>query len=265
MLAVQPASKSLQADSQHFTVEVLDAGSTDSGARLLITRKDTTRYHIVSLNRALGRVRSVRLREDEARLVAIAERGFAVIDPVGRRPGDEVYGDTVTPSPTGRFIAYVRYFRDAPPPVHGIVIYDTSRGPDDNHSDFPIVAERSSAAGQVAFPAAAAWTKSSALNPRFPESGVPCESPVCNYEWVASDILVGFMRLAAKDVVILVDLSAPAMRVCTKDLPNRPERGPGIASMTHSTKPDGSHVVTVQPGGTGGQADQVVFSANCTS
>ncbi len=265
-LALQGTPSPLQADSAHVTVNVLDRGSDDAGARLMITRKDTTRYHIVTINRALGRVNSVRLSEDEGRVIAIAERGFAVIDPLGRRPGDEVYGDTVKPSPNGRWIAYVRYLRDAErPPVHGIVIYDTNRTPDDNHSAFVIAAERSSAAGQAAFPPAAAWTRSSALNPRFPQNESPCESPVCNYEWVASDILVGFMRLAPEDVVILVDLSAPAMRVCTKDLPNRPEWGPGIAGITHSTRPDGSHVVTVQPAAAGSRADQIVFPANCTS
>src|SRR5512132_3655196 len=133
-LGFQETSRPSEAVSPHFTVDVLDKGTDDAGARLLITRKGATRYHIVTLNRALGRFRRARLRDDEGRVIVIAERGFASVDPVGRAPQDEVYGYGATESENGHWVAYTRALRDAEN-THagdGILMYDTTKTPDQN-------------------------------------------------------------------------------------------------------------------------------------
>ena len=262
MLAIQETPKAIQAASPHFTVDVLDAGSDDGGARLMITRKDTTRYHLVTINRALGGVSAVRLRHDQGRVLVFAERGFAVIDPLAQKPRDEVYGYRMMPSDDGRWIAYTRFFPDAESgPREGIVMYDTMRAPDENHGAFPIAAERSSAAGWAAYPPAAKWKRSAAV-----AADRDLYAVVGIYQWWEQPIHLAAMRVGVKDVMILTDVSGPAMRVCTKELPENPDRWHETPiRLTHSAMPDGGYVVNIDPGTPGSARLVVVFTADCSS
>jgi hypothetical protein len=252
MLTVQ-GTPALQASSARFTVDVLDRGSDESGARLMITRKDTTRYHITSLNRALGRVKSVRLRSDDGRVIVATERGFAVVDPVGRAPQDEVYGYDATPSKDGHWVGYLRALRDQQNAAagEGILMYDTTGMPDQNRAAFPIAAERSSAAGRPVYPPAGEWKQSTAMQSadrRPPE------------QWWLERVYVAALHEAEGDRLVVADLSQPEMRACSKVLPEQKDRW-SQASVSVRQQ-NGSYVVEISSPARD-RTETITFPADC--
>ena len=206
------------ASSSRYSVEALDPGGSGRPARVIISNLETSRRHMTSINSTLGELRHAVIRADQGRVILLCENGFAVIDPAGQVPGDEIYAADPIASPDGRWIAYKRFFpRTHPAPTDAVAVYDSAQPPDRNHAAYPIAAEREWHAGYAVYPPAADWKDASAVTPR--ETAHASSSDLM---WLGGkeDLLLAFtVRSGDTDALVLADPGPDRIEVCTAPLP----------------------------------------------
>ena len=256
----------VRATSERYTVEALDTGGGERPARVLVSNNATSRRHMVSINSTLGALRRAIIREDQTRVAFLCEKGFAIVDPAGQVPADEVYATGAVASAGARWIAYQRFYPDGHPgPSDGIVLYDTGHAPEKNHAAYPIAAEREWRAGWPVFPPAAEWKDANTVTPR-PEAytlsstlawdGTPAQPAL---------ILIFAMRRGDADTVVLAVPGGGAPRVCWARLAGSADRW-RVKSLHLASAASGYTVraksAAVDPAGA--EEASVSFPADCT-
>lgn len=231
-LAELPAQEDpLRAASARYTVEVLSRGGDDRSARVMISNRQTSRRHILSVNSTLGELRRVLIREDEERVLLLCEKGFVVVDPDGQVPADEVYAREPLAAPGGRWIVYQRHYPATHPgTTEGIALYDTQRSKEENHAAYPVPEEREWRAGWPIYPRSNEWTSAGLVTAR--DEAFLLSSPL---RWMGTPhepLLVFTIRKGDTDTLVLATPLTSAggpsgtdpARVCAEPLPGSADR-----------------------------------------
>lgn len=221
--AAAQAGAPATASSTRFEVDALDPGGSGQPARVMITSRETSRRHFISINSTLGRLVRAHVRIDEDRVLLICDNGFAVVDPRGRVPAEELYARQAVASPDGRWIAYQRFFPDTHPgPSDAVALYDTTKPSESNHAAYPAASERGWHAGWAVYPPAAEWKETTAVTPsaeRYELSSM--------LAWVgekSAPVLVFTMRKGTTDQIVIANPSADPVRVCAMPLPGHADQ-----------------------------------------
>jgi hypothetical protein len=219
----QPGSRAVAASSARFEVDALDRGGAGQPARVMITNRETSRRHFISINSTLGELVRAQIRADDERVILICENGFAVVDPRGRVPADELYARQPIASPDGRWIAYQRFYPDTHPgSTDAVALYDTTESSESNHAAYPAAAERGWHAGWAIYPPAGEWKDTSAVTP--PADRYELSSMLAWFGEPSSALLVFTVRKGAVDRIVMADGSADPPRVCARLLPGDADR-----------------------------------------
>jgi hypothetical protein len=260
-LSGQPAAADVK--SERYTVEALDTGGDGRAARVIISNHVSSRRHMLSINSTLGALRRSVIRADEGRVLFLCEYGFAVVDPSGQVPADEVYAADPVASPGGRWIAYRRFFPSPHPgPTDGIALYDTRQSPDRNHQAHPIAAEREWRAGWPVFPPPSEWKDASSVVPR---SDAYSLSSSLSWEGDESQpVLLFSMRNASEDTVVLAVPRDGEPRACWSRLPGTAERW-RVKTLSLANASSAGHQVRVSSAAVGNSdSTTIAFSPDCT-
>lgn len=218
MLPARPQDPTVHAESARYTVDALDTGAADRPARVIVSDNVTSRKHMVMVNSTLGELKRAVIRDDQQRVTLVCSKGFAVIDPAGTANTDEVYGLDAAVSPDGRWVAYRRFFPPTHPgPSDGILIYDTKRSREDNHTAYPILAEREWRAGWALYPPAAEWKDSNAVYQAA--DAYVLTAPIAWEGGQRPPVLVFAMRHGAQDAVVLARMRDAGVSACWSVLP----------------------------------------------
>ncbi len=259
-------SPEVRASSDRYTVEALDTGGGERAARVIISNNVTSRRHVLSINRTLGALRRAVIREDQGRVLFLCEKGFAVVDPAGQVPADEVYAGDAVASPGGRWIAYQRFFPEGHPgPSDGVAVYDTGQPQEKNHAAYPVAVEREWRAGWPLFPPADEWKDASRVTPRA-EAYVL--SSVLQWEGTPSEPALLFtMRRGSEETAVLAMLGGAAPRACWATLPGSAERW-GVKSLFLSRPASGGYTVRAKSAARwtapGSEEASVFFPSDCS-
>lgn len=255
----------VRASSDRYTVEALDTGGGERPARVLISNNATSRRHMVSINSTLGALRRAVIREDQTRVAFLCEKGFAVVDPAGQVPAEEVYATGAVASPGARWIAYQRFYPDGHPgPSDGIVLYDTGQAQEKNHAAYPIAAEREWRAGWPVFPPAAEWKDANSVTPR--SEAYTLSSTLAWEGTPAQPALIFTMRRGDDDTVVLAVPGGAAPRVCWARLPGSADRW-RVKSLHLARQASGGYNVRAKSAAAdraGSEEASMSFPSDCT-
>jgi hypothetical protein len=239
------AQDALSVSSDGFEVDALDRGEDGRPARVMITNRQTSRRHFISINSTLGPLTRAHIRSDEERVVLICENGFAIVDPRGRVPADEVYARNAAASPDGALIAYERFFPETHPgPTAAIALYDTHRPSEANHAAYPAAAERGWHAGWPVYPEASQWKDTSAVVPK--DQARELSSTLMWLGDASRPLLVFTIRQGRTDTLVTANPAAEPLQVCTHTLPGDAD-GWRVKSITLGGTAS-SRQLRIQPG-----------------
>jgi hypothetical protein len=253
----------VRASSDRYLVEALDEGGSGRPARVIISDQVTSRRHMLSINSTLGQLRRAIVRHDEGRVLLLCTNGFAVVDPTGQVPADEVYASNPVASGDGRWIAYQRFFPATHPgPNDGVALYDTRALPEKNHAAHPIPVEREWRAGWPVFPPASEWKDASAVTPIAEAYLV--SSPLTWEGTKPEQALMFAMRRGDEDTVVLAVPAEGAPRVCWSTLPGSADRWRVKTLVISSSATSGGWMVRVKSGALEQAAQELItFTAGC--
>lgn len=253
----QSGSEPVTARSDRFEVDSLDEGGDGDPARVMVTDRQTSRRHLISINSTLGRLERAEIRADEQRVVLVCENGFAVVDPRGQVPADEVYARRALPSPDAAWIAYERFYPATHPgPSAAVALYNTRKPKEMNHDAYPAEGERAWHAGWAIYPPAAEWKEAAAVTPRDAAYGLT--TPVMWLGEASHPSLVFTIRRGTTDTLIVADPSADPIRVCAVPLPGEADAW-RVKTVTLTAMPSGDREVRVQSRATGPDAPSATF------
>jgi hypothetical protein len=253
----QSGSEPVTARSDRFEVDSLDEGGDGRPARVMITDRQTSRRHLISINSTLGRLQGAKIRSDEQRVVLVCENGFAVVDPRGLVPADEVYARHAVPSPDAAWIAYERFYPATHPgPSAAVALYDTRKSREENHAAYPAAGERAWHAGWAIYPPAAEWKEAAAVTPR--DSAYQLSSLLMWLGDPSRPALVFTMHHESVDTLVVADPSADPTRVCTVPLPGAADAW-RVKTITLTSGPSDDREVHVQSRAIGADAPSATF------
>jgi hypothetical protein len=251
----------VSAESERYAVEALDTGGIERPARVIVSDHVTSRKHMVMVNSTLGELKRATIRDDQQRVILVCTKGFAVLDPSGLVNTDEVYGLDGRVAPGGRWIAYRRFFPPTHPgPSEGILVYDTKQSRTENHSAYPIAAEREWRAGYAIYPPGEEWRDANAVL-----KGDDAYQLTSALDWEGSPdapILLFSIRRGSRDTVVLARPSTDRARTCWSDLPGSAERW-RVKTLKHARTGD-TVVVTASSSAIANAAQATIsFPENC--
>ena len=252
-----------RAEPARYRVETLSPGGQDQPARVMITNLETSRRHIIAVNSTLGPLRRTVLRDDQARVLLLCEKGFVVVDPEGRMPAEEIYARDPVAAPGGRWIAYQRFYPATHPgTTEGVALYDTRRSRADNHAAYPVAEEREWRAGWPIFPPASAWKSAGLVTP--PEEAYVLTSPLMWMGAPDAPALVFTIRKGDVDTLVLADPAAEPVQACAAPLPGPAERW-GTKTITMKPTPGPRHELHVVSGALDADRPEVTvrFGPDC--
>lgn len=254
--------QTLHTESERYSVDALDTGGSDRAARVIVSNHVTSRKHMVMVNSTLGELKRAVIREDQDRITLVCTKGFAVLDPAGVANTDEVYGLDAVLSPDGRWIAYRRFFPITHPgPSDGVVLYDTARSREQNHSAYPIAAEREWRAGTAVFPAGEEWKDANAVVSS--REAYVLTSPISWEGDRAAPVLLFSMRRGDEETVVIADVTSEPPRACWAPLRGGVEAW-RVKTMTYK-RSDSTHVISVTSSAHANPAETTVtFPAGCS-
>lgn len=243
--------------SERFEVDALDVGGDGAAARVMITNRETSRRHFISINSTLGRLTAAHIRDADERVVLICDNGFAVVDPRGRVPADEIYARRAVASPGGNWIAYLRFYPATHPgPTDAVALYDTRKSSESNHAAYPAPGERGWHAGWPIYPPASEWKDAAAVTPRDQAHGL--SSMLMWLGDTPSPVLVFTIRNGETDTLIVADPSTDPIRVCSEPLPGAADTW-RVKNITLKTVPSGDREVRVSSRALVGKAPEAAF------
>lgn len=252
----------VRAESERYALEALDTGGGDRPARVIVSDHVTSRQHMVMVNSTLGELRRAVIRDDQQRVTLVCGKGFAVLDPAGVVNTDEVYGLDAILAPGGRWIAYRRFFPPAHPgPTEGILVYDTKQSRAQNHSAYPIAAEREWRAGHTIYPPSGEWNDANAVLEA--DDAYVLTSTLDWAGTATAPVLFFSIRRGERDMVVLARMMDDGARTCWANLAGPAERW-RVKTLKHA-RSGAADVVTASSSAIADKAQATIsFPGNCS-
>jgi hypothetical protein len=196
-------------------------------------------------------------------VLLLCANGFAVVDPTGHVPADEVYASHPVASAEGRWVAYQRFYPATHPgPSDGVAMYDTRALPERNHAAHPIAVEREWRAGWTVFPPAPEWKDASSVTPI--SEAYLVSSPLTWEGDTAHQALVFTVRRGDEETLVMAVPGDGPPRVCWSALPGSADRW-RVKTLEAATLPSGDRTIRVKSGALETPAeDLITFTAGCT-